>query len=94
MREFERDGSGSSHRREATHTYHERLDSCGSVGTRLWDGDITLGLLSSPGCAVARPLKRSRDGAERSVQMTDSSFHDWSHGDWRLIRVDTQLSKS
>lgn len=46
MREFERDGSGSSHRRGATHTLPQSLESCSLVGTRLWDSDITQGLLS------------------------------------------------
>lgn len=81
VREFEKDGSGSSHRREATHSYHKGLThavwlahGCGT-GTQHW--------VSSPGCA-AWPWAR----AERSTQITGNSIHDWSHSGWRLIRVD------
>lgn len=53
-------------------------------------GTATLHRVSSPGCAAREQQSRG----EGSVRITDSSFHDWSHGDWRLIQVDTQLSKS
>lgn len=83
-RQFENDGSGSSHRREATHTYHKGLTH--AVWLAHGCGTGTLHRVSSPGCP-AWPWAR----AQRSVQI--DSFHDWSHSDRHEITVDTQLSK-
>lgn len=84
VRQFENDGSGSSHSREATHTYHKDLTH--AVWLAHGRGTGTLHRVSSPGCA-AWPWAR----AQRSTQI--NSFHSWSHSDGQLIRVDTQLSK-
>lgn len=62
VREFEKDGSGSSHGREATHTYHKGLTHL--VGTRLWDSDLTLGLLSRMCCLPPEP---DQSGASKSL---------------------------
>ena len=70
VREFERDGSGSSHRREATHTYRKALTHS-LVGTRLWDRDITLGLLYRMCCLTLSQSSRVEGSAQSSFSQLE-----------------------
>lgn len=64
---FQKDGSGSSQRREATHSYHRSLSHADWLAH--WCGTRTLRWVSSPGCS-RWPLNRSEESKSQTVAST------------------------
>lgn len=93
MGEFERDGSGSSHRSEATHTRHKALTHAVGVGTQLWDRDATQGLLSRMSLPDPGQSSRAkRRGEERPIRAPPTAaFITGATGGERLLREGAQL---